>query len=113
MASIAKVQRGFATFVDREIASAFDGWQKAIVAGCGGLVAANIPKLVTMYKDHPLVSALGVYDHQTESVDIDALYNAFIPHLGNEKIPVSIPKIGTMKIGREEIDALVRYIKEA
>jgi hypothetical protein len=113
MVHISKIQRGFATFIDREVAGAFEGWQKAVVAGCAGLVAANFPNLVKVYGGHPFVSALGVWHPETGDVDIDALYNAFVPKLGAEKIPISIPKIGTIKMGREEIDALMRYIKEA
>ena len=59
-----------------------------------------------------LVAALGVYDPNSNTVNIDALYNAYVPKLGAEKIPITIPKIGTIKMGQPEIDALVRYIKE-
>lgn len=41
------------------------------------------------------------------------VYNAFVPKLGSEKIPIAIPKIGTIKMGQPEIDVLMRYIKEA
>jgi len=54
-----------------------------------------------------------VYDAESGSVNIDALYNAFVPKLGAEKIPIAIPKIGTIKIGKEEIETLMKYIKEA
>jgi hypothetical protein len=30
-----------------------------------------------------------------------------------DKIPVTIPKVGTIKLGRDEFDALLRYIKES
>ena len=62
---------------------------------------------------HPFVAALGVYDANSGSVNIDALYNAIVPKLGAEKIPLTIPKVGTIKMGQTEIDALMRYIKEA
>lgn len=113
MATIQQVQRGFATFVDAEVACAFEGWQKAVVAGCAGLIAANAHKLVEEYGKHPLVAALGVYDSENGIIDIDSLYNSVVPRLGAEKIPITIPKIGTILIGRSEIDALMRYIKEA
>ena len=113
MATIAQVQRGFALFVDNEVASAFDGWQKAIVGGAAALLAANFPNLVKVYGAHPIVAALGVYNAEAGTVDIDTLYKAFVPNMGSDKIPVSIPKIGTIKIGKEEIDILMRYIKEA
>lgn len=113
MATIQQVQRGFVTFVDTEVACALGGWQKAVVAGCAGLVAANANKLMETYGRHPLVAALGVYDPVTGNVDIDALYNAFVPKLAGEKIPISIPMIGTIKLGQPEIDALMRHIREA
>lgn len=113
MVSISQVQRGFVLFVDNEVAVAFDGWQKAVVAGSAGLLASNLPNIVKKYVDHPVVVALGVYDANSNTVDIDALYNAFVPKLGTEKIPLNIPKIGLIKLGRDEFDSLMEYIKEA
>lgn len=112
MVSISQIQRGFVSFVDNEVAVAFEGWQKAVLAGAAGLLAANLPNLVKVYGSYPIVAALGVYDANAGMVDINALYNAFVPKLGTEKIPIVIPKIGTIKMGREEIDALMQYIKE-
>jgi len=113
MVTITQIQRGFALFVDNEIAAAFTGWQKAVVAGAAGLLAANLPNLVKVYGAHPLVAALGVYDANSGMVNVDALYNAFVPKLGADKIPLTIPKIGTIRMGQPEIDTLMRYIKEA
>ena len=113
MVTISQIQRGFTLFVDNEVATAFNGWQKAVVAGAAGLLAANFPNIVKMYANHPLVAALGVYDANSNAVNIDALYNAFVPKLGTDKIPITIPKIGTIKMGQPEIDTLMRYIKEA
>ena len=113
MATLLQVQRGFVNFVDNEVATAFEGWQKAVVAGAAALMAANLPNLVKTYGSQPLVAALGVYDANSGNINIDALYNAFVPKLGAEKFPIAIPKIGTIKMGREEIDTLMRYIKEA
>ena len=113
MATIAQIQKGFARFVDTQVAGAFDGWQKALVLGGATLLAANLPKLVATYSAHPMISALGVFNLESGTIDIDALYNAFVPNIGMDKIPLTIPKIGTIKLGKEEIDMLCRYIKEA
>ena len=112
MVNISQVQKGFAKFMDNDISVAFEGWQKVVIIGAGTLLAANIPNLVKQYGEQPMVSALGVYDANAKTIDIDKLYNAFIPNMGAEKIPISIPKIGTIRMGREEIDNLIRYIKE-
>ena len=113
MATISQIQRGFTAFVDNEVAPVFNGWQKAVLAGAAALLAANLPNLVKVYGAHPFVAALGVYDANSGSVNVDALYNAIVPKLGADKIPLTIPKIGTIKMGQTEIDALMRYIKEA
>lgn len=112
MVTISQIQRGFTLFIDNEVATAFNGWQKAVVAGTAGLLAANFPNIVKVYSSHPFVAALGVYDANSNAVNVDALYNAFVPKLGTEKIPITIPKIGTIKMGQQEIDTLMRYIKE-
>lgn len=113
MATIEQVQRGFTRFVDMHVSCAFDGWQRAVVAGSAGLLAANFPQLVKTYGEHPFVIALGVWDAETGHINIDNLYNAYVPNLGNNKVPITIPKVGTVKLGKEEFDALLRYIKEA
>lgn len=113
MATIPQIQKGFAKFIDTHIAGAFNGWQKGLVVGGATLLAANLPNLVAVYSQHPLVGAMGIYNPETGFVDIDSLYNAFVPHMGGDKIPLTIPRVATIRLGKEEIDALMRYIKEA
>lgn len=113
MVTVRQIQTGFARFIDAQISGAFTGWQKAVVVGGATLLAANLPNLVKVYGNSSMVAALGVYDPAAGTLDIDALYNAFVPNLGADKIPVTIPKIGTIKMGKEDIDILCRFIKEA
>ena len=113
MVTIPQIQKGFVRFIDTQVAGAFTGWQKAVVIGGATLLAANFPNLAVTYSAHPMVSVLGVYHPEDNTVDIDALYNAFVPNMGTDKLPLTIPKIGTIKLGKDEIDILCRYIKEA
>lgn len=113
MATIKQVQTGFARFIDNHIAGAFEGWQKAVVVGGATLLTANLSNLVKTYGSNPMVAAMGIYNPEAGTVDIDALYNAFVPNLGTDKIPVTIPRIATLKLGKEDLDILCRYIKEA
>lgn len=118
MATIQQIQTGVAKFVDYHIAGAYSGIDKVIVLGGCTLLAASFPNIVKMYASHPVVAALGVYNADSGTVDIDSIYNAFVPHMGQEKIPIALPKmgkidLGTIKLGKEEIDILYRYIKEA
>ena len=107
MVSMEKVKAGIARFVDREIAPGLSGWDKVIVAGGLAVVIKNLPGLIAKY---PILSTIGVGE---DEVDIDSLYDAAIPYV-NDKMPVQIPVIGiTLKIGKQELDAIYRYIKEA
>lgn len=118
MATIPQIQKGFTAFVDNHVAGAYTGIEKVLILGASALLAANFPNIVKMYANHPIVAAFGVYNAESGTVDVDALYNAFVPHMGADKIPISLPKmgdinLGTIKLGKQEIDTLYRYIKEA
>ena len=107
MVPMENVKAGLARFVDREIAPCLSGWDKVIVAGGLAVMIKNLPGLIAKY---PILATLGVSDTE---VDIDTLYEAASPYV-NEKMPIQIPVIGiTLKIGKPELDALYKYIKEA
>lgn len=110
MVTIEQVQKGLARYIDVQLAGAFEGWQKAVVLAGGVLIARNIPALVDQYAGHPLAGALGVF--RDGGIDIDAMHEAFAENLGGEKVPIKLPGIGVIKFGRDDLDALVRYVKE-
>ena len=118
MATIPQIQRGFAAFVDNYIANAYTGIERIIVLGGASLISATLPNILKGYANRPAVAALGIYNEEAGTVNLDLLYNSFMPHLGAEKIPIQLPalgkvNLGTIKLGKEEIDALMRYIREA
>lgn len=113
MATIQQIQKAAARFVDQDIAPAFSGGERILVSGAAGLLIANSGKLVAQYAAHPMVAALGVLDTQSGEIDVDALYQAFAPKFENEKIPLKIPVVGTIRIGKAEVDRFYQYVKEA
>ena len=111
MVRMDQVQRGLANFIDRELMPSLSGWDKVLVGGGAGLLSAKLPQIVAQV---PVAATIGLYDAASNQVDIDALYNAIVPHIGAEALPLKLPVLGiVVKIGRPEIDALYRYIKEA
>ena len=111
MVSMEKVQKGIAVFIDQELIPSLTGWDKILVGGSAGVAVAKLPKIIQQY---PIVSALDIYDKNNNQMDIDTLYQSVVPYLGNELLPLRIPVLGiTMKVGKQQIDALYRYIKEA
>jgi hypothetical protein len=110
MVTIKQVQDGFVRFVDNYVACAFEGWKKYAVSGAAALLANNIPNLISAY---PVVTALGIYNSETKTVDIEALRDAFVTRLGGERISINIMPKETIRIGREDLETLIKCIKEA
>lgn len=103
MATISQVQRGFVRFIDNDVAVAFEGWQKAVVAGGAGLVASNLPNLVKVYGSSPIVAATGLYDSNSATINIDALYNAVVPKLGQKKYRSPFRRSVSLKSARKRL----------
>ena len=60
------------------------------------------------------IALLKQYGLPTETdYPLDALYQAAVPYLGTETLPIKIPLVGiTIKVGRRELDSLYAYIRE-
>jgi hypothetical protein len=113
MATIQQIQAGAARFIDNELIPAFTGWQKVLIGGGAGLLLKNLPQTLAVLAQNPMVAALGVYNAQNGTVDVDALANAFLPQMGAEALPITIPGGVTVRLTRADIEKLIRYIKEA
>jgi len=111
MVTITQVQKGLTRFIDSDVMPKLSGWEKIVVGGGGGLIASKLPDVLGSYS---MISALGVYDAERGEVDLDAMYEAAKPYIGDEAIPVKIPLVGvTLKLTQRELDSLYRYIMEA
>lgn len=110
MVRMKQVQDGFVRFIDNDVAGAFDGMKKIAVSVAAALLANNLPNLAA---SHPWVSMLGVYNSADDTVNIEVLHKAIADRLGNEKISIPITPKETIRLGREDLNTLVRYIKEA
>lgn len=118
MVTLTQAQTGILRFVEREIAPNLSTMEKIVVGGAINLVSGKLPTLIGKYADNKLFSALEIYDKEQGRIDLDALYNAVKPYLGNDQIPVPVrvPVIGVdlnLKFTQRDVDTLYRYIKEA
>ena len=117
MANISQIQKAAVKFLDNDVAGAFESWDKTMVCGTGALFVFGIPRIIKAYENHPIVQmavAVGAYDPVNGMVDVDLLYKTYEPWFCNDKFPVKIPVINkTIRVGKEEIDKFVKYIKEA
>lgn len=113
MATIQQIQTGAARFIDNELLPSFTGWQKVLVGGGTGLLLKNLPNTLDALAASPMAAALGVYNAQNGTVDIDALAGAFLPQMGADALPIAIPGGVVVRLTRGDFEKLIRYIKEA
>lgn len=114
MVTIAQAQQGIIRFVEREVAPSLSMLEKVVVGGALNLISGKLPEVIGKYADNKFFSALDLYDKERGTIDIDALYNAIIPYIGVDPIPIEIPYVKLLlKFTRREVDSLYRYIKEA
>lgn len=110
MATMQQIQVGFTKWLDVELVPSLTGWQKLAAGAGGALVASGLPNVIKQLSENKMLSALDII--REDGVDVDKLYQAVQPRI-TEKLPVDIPVIGRVWIGREDVDKLYKYIKEA
>ena len=100
MIPINRVQDGMARFVEQELCSKMDGWQKAVVATAAGLLVSRLPEAA---KSLPLGLS------SEDGIDVEAIYNEARKHI-DAPIPIKIPYVGTVSLTRDDLDTLYRMM---
>ena len=107
---IDQIKTGVARYIDNEIISQMtDTKSRWITGGLAALAINNLGETVKRYERDPFVAMLGVM--KDGDVDIDAVYQAFAPRMV-DKVSFVLPIMGKLTFDRQDLDKLMRYIKE-
>ena len=107
---IDRIKTGVSRYIDNEIISQMtDSKSRWITGGLAALAINNLGETVKRYEQDPFVEMLGVM--QNGDVDVDAVYQAFAPRMV-DKVSFSLPVLGKLTFDRQDLDKLMRYIKE-
>lgn len=111
MVNINKVKNGIVKFLDAEVITKLPGW-KSWVFGAGAIIVlSKADALIDQLKDHPMVKAMGIMDG--DMVDVETLHSAFRKQAQTVgAVEISIPMIGNLRMGIEDIDKLYNFIME-
>ena len=111
MVNVNKVKNGIAKYLDAEVINKLPGW-KSWVFGAGAiLIISKADALIDQFKDHPMVKAMGIMDG--DMIDIEALHSAFRKQAQTVgSVDISIPMIGELRMGVQDIDRLYNFIME-
>lgn len=106
-----QVQRGFCQYIDNDILTKVNGWQRWVVGAAAAAFADNLPSKLTELRNNPAVGALGFFDGQG-NIDIDKLHRYFGEQASKGPISIPVPLLGPVTLDRSDVDRLAQYIKE-
>lgn len=114
MVSVDKIERGFASFVDQDIAPNLScSTVKGLAISVGAAVLSKrMGTALASLKGNDMLMALGMVDSQG-NVDIDIVKEELMKKMTAEGIKLEVPMIGELVFSREDIERLYRRIMEA
>lgn len=109
MVTIGQVQQGLARYVDEELISKMEGWQRWVFGAGAAMYLDKAPQLIEQYRQHPAVKMLGVIGDDNH-IDIDKLYQHMLPQAKKGAATITIPMLGAVTLDERDIEKLYRYI---
>lgn len=104
------IQSGLISYIAEDMLPKVDGWQK--IAFGAALSLGREQDVVSQIMSHPSISMLGIVS-QDGLVDIERLKNAIGEQMGNQRIDINIPIVGTFKVGQSDLERLYQTILRA
>lgn len=110
MVTLDKVQKGAIKFIENEVTSQMNGWQKLLAETAIGLYMSKLPDKIGSLLSHPMIQDMGIV--KDGEIDIDTVYNEAAKHF-DSPIVVNIPVIGNFQFVKADLDVLYNYITNA
>jgi hypothetical protein len=110
MVTMQQIQQGALRFLMEDFSpNCADVGSRVAIGGTAALAVSALPKMADIYKDR--LELMNV--RQGALYDIDAAYNAYVPFLAGDKLPLTLPIVGRIQLSKEDFDKLLKHIKEA
>lgn len=110
MLHYSRVIQGIANYIDNDLVSALKGsWKAWLLGGMAGIVITRAEQLFNSVKDNPVMTALGLIEG--ENINVDLLYSELKKQAQKGTATATLPVIGPVTFGLNDVDALFRYIK--
>lgn len=111
MISRDRVAKGVAAYLDNEVLPQLpgDGWEKVIAGTAMGIMTKKMDHLIETLQKHPVVKAFGVIDDDGMIDDV-LVMDQLREHIPDEGMLISLPLVGDMRIHKNDVDILRRYL---
>lgn len=114
MVSIRRVEKGIATYLDKEMTPKTDteGLQGFGIGVATSLLIKRVGNIVEGYKNNGIAQALGVFD-KNGNVDVDVLREVLKDNIADSGKKMTFPIVGSFTFYKSDVDMLYDCIMEA
>lgn len=106
-----KVINGIATFIDEEILTSINGWQKWVLGSGIGIALSDAEELFNSLKNNELIKMLKIVDG--DKVNVDKIHKELKKQAKKSSVTFNIPMIGTLTLKEEDVDKLKEIIERS
>lgn len=107
--TVDKVQAGLARYIDEEVVSHMNGWQKWVYGGAATLLLAALPESIKRWEKNELVKMLGII--VGNDIDMTKVYQAVKRQSARGSITVDIPGAGSLTLHDADVDKIWQYMQ--
>lgn len=103
-----KVMEAIAKFVDEEILTNINGWQKWVLGSGVGIALSDGEELFNNLKNNELIKMLKIIDQ--DKINVDKIYKELKKQAKKSPVSFNIPMLGTLTLKEEDVDKLYKMI---
>ena len=108
-----KVIKGITNYIDNEILTKIQGWQRWVVGAGAGMLMSNALEVFNNLKTNEVIKLLNVIDESNNTINVTRLYEEIKKQAQKSAVDVNIPMIGTITLNETDVEKLYSYIKNA
>ena len=105
MYNYSQVLKGIAKYVDDEILTKINGWQKWIIGAGVGVSLEKSTNLFNELKNNSMVKTLGIID-KNDKIDVELLYRELKKQAQKGAITFELQMIGVITLNERDVDII-------
>lgn len=110
MVTLAQAQAGVGRYIEAEIISKIQGWQRWVIGAGASRALSRSTDIFNQIKDNGLIKMMGIIDDATGQIDIDALHQEFAKQAEHGAITFHVPLVGALTLDKQDVDRIYQYI---
>lgn len=110
MYNLNQVMSGLTKFIDNEILTKINGWQKWVIGAGLGIATTKMENIFNSLKHNELIKVLDLID-ENDHINVDVIYEELMKQAQKEPITIDLPMLGALTLKEQDVMSLYNYIK--